>query len=398
MAIVARFLLCGGGQLAGRAQLWCRVLWWPYLAHQSRGVTLDKRDGKSGVKALRLIHMFCTWWKFFSAQLCVATFGTNLFTLMIRFMRLKKEGIQHMTDFEDMSNAFACMSVNCRAEVLEKLINETDRPMFLERVLNSTVRYDSDEGHFFNQGPDLLLGRVCAADYSWNMRTMAWEEEHLPLLLGQAPSGLVCDLGLSALADDVAKKIVGKSEEELFEALEHSDRVLDEELEGGGWERNVDKREVVPTMKGKRLGFDLAGRGQGIVAGARHLGGRFTWNGNNREELLCRERAIRTAWLPMGRFWTVEGHWAKKRVIVGCKVLGAAVSAAETCAWHESEMQEINAVQVHEGDATRPCKNGREWTSGTVVESAATRALADSACFCGGGGEKSWMAAGDAAR
>ena len=71
-----------------------------------------------------------------------------------------------MMDFEDMSNAFACTSANCRAEVLEKLINETDRPMFFERVLNSTVRYDSDEEHFFNQGPDLLLGRVCSADYS----------------------------------------------------------------------------------------------------------------------------------------------------------------------------------------------------------------------------------------
>ena len=28
------------------------------------------------------------------------------------------------------------------------MINETDRPMFFERVLNSTVRYDSGEGHF----------------------------------------------------------------------------------------------------------------------------------------------------------------------------------------------------------------------------------------------------------
>ena len=42
----------------------------PYLAHLSRGVTLDKGNRKSGVKALRLIHMFCTWWKaFFSAAL-----------------------------------------------------------------------------------------------------------------------------------------------------------------------------------------------------------------------------------------------------------------------------------------------------------------------------------------
>ena len=37
----------------------------PYLAHLSRGVTLDKGNWKSGVKALRLIHMFCTWWKAF---------------------------------------------------------------------------------------------------------------------------------------------------------------------------------------------------------------------------------------------------------------------------------------------------------------------------------------------
>ena len=54
------------------------------------------------------------------------------------------------------------------------------------------------------------------------------------MLQGQTPSGLECDLGLSAFAGDVAKKVVGRSEEELYEALEHSDRVLDEELEGGG--------------------------------------------------------------------------------------------------------------------------------------------------------------------
>ena len=46
---------------------------------------------------------------------------------------------------------------------------------------------------------------------------------------------------------------------------------------------------------------------------------------------------------------------------------------------------QLNAVQEYEGDAPRPCKNGREWTSETVVESAAPRALAGTACFCGGG-------------
>ena len=63
--------------------------------------------------------------------------------------RLRKEGIQHLTEFEDMSNAFACTSANCRVEVLEELITEADRSMFFERVLNSTVLYESDEGRFF---------------------------------------------------------------------------------------------------------------------------------------------------------------------------------------------------------------------------------------------------------
>ena len=92
----------------------------------------------------------------------------------------------------------------------------------------------------------------------------------------------------------------------------------------------MDKRKIVPTMKERRPGFDLKQKERDIVAGARHLGGRFTWNGNNREELLCRKRALRTAWLSMGKFWTVKGHWAKKRITFGCKVLGAAVLAAET--------------------------------------------------------------------
>ena len=54
---------------------------------------------------------------------------------------------------------------------------------------------------------------------------------------------LECDLGDSAFADDV---VVGRSEEEFFEALEHSDIVLDEELEAAGSE--IGTREVVLAM------------------------------------------------------------------------------------------------------------------------------------------------------
>ena len=84
----------------------------------------------------------------------------------------------------------------------------------------------------------------------------------MPLLQGVTPSGYACDLGLSAYADDVAKKVVGRSEKELFEAL--ADKVLDEELEVGGWKRNMDKREVVPMMKDRRPGFDLKKKSEAL--------------------------------------------------------------------------------------------------------------------------------------
>ena len=109
--------------------------------------------------------------------------------------------------------------------MLEELINETDRPMFFERVLNSTVRYDSEEVHFFatpqcanfmGSSPIFFLAAHAMPLIRWNLRTEALEEEDLPLLQGVTPAGHTCDLGLSAFADEVAKKIVARSEKELF--------------------------------------------------------------------------------------------------------------------------------------------------------------------------------------
>ena len=210
----------------------------PYLAHLSRGVTLDKGNKKSGVTALRLIHMFCTWWKaFFGAALrrslrdqpvswndAFHGYITGrrregaMITQRVVSWRLRQEGFQHLTDFEDMSNAFACTRANCRAEVLEELINEVDRPMFFERILNSTVLFESDEGCFCatpqcgnfmssSEGPIFFLAAYASPLFRWNCRTVAIEEENLPLLQGVTPSRYACDLGLSAYADDVAKKV-----------------------------------------------------------------------------------------------------------------------------------------------------------------------------------------------
>ena len=122
-------------------------------SHAILGASVKRSDtgqGKSEEwgEGVEMIHMFCTWWKAFFYRSPDQPFHWNdsfhgyitgrrregtLITQRAVSVRLKKEGIQYMTDFEDMSNAFACTSANCRAEVLEELINETDRPLFFER-------------------------------------------------------------------------------------------------------------------------------------------------------------------------------------------------------------------------------------------------------------------------
>ena len=177
-----------------------------------------------------------------------------------------------MADFEDMGSAFACKIANCRAEVLEELINETDRQMFFERVL-STPQYVTIPTRCISSRPHSVAT-------SWvrvRTRSSSWLRMRFRLFGGTCGRWRCRDRHRQdwyAIWD--SRFLL-----EHFEALEHSDRVLDEELEGGGWKRNMDKREVVPMMKGKRPGFDLAGKGQGIVAGARHLGGTLHRNGRD---------------------------------------------------------------------------------------------------------------------
>ena len=53
----------------------------------------------------------------------------------------------------------------------------------------------------------------------------------------------------------MAKKVAGRSEEELFEALEHSDVVLDEELAGGPLEAKCGQEGGRADDEGKEAGL-----------------------------------------------------------------------------------------------------------------------------------------------
>ena len=86
-----------------------------------------------------------------------------------------------------MSNASACYDRELQgrgAGGIDQRDGSTD--VFFDKVPNSTVRYDSDEGHFFatpqcgnlmgsSEGPILFLAAYALPIIRWNLRTEAWE-------------------------------------------------------------------------------------------------------------------------------------------------------------------------------------------------------------------------------
>ena len=243
--------------------------------------------------------------------------------------------------------------------MLEELINETDRPMFFERAqLHCAVRLGRGAllCNFMCSSPIFFLAAHAMPLIRWNLRTEALEEEELPLPQGVTPAGHTCDLGLSAFADDVAKKIVGRSEKELFEALKHSDEVLDEELARGGWKRNVDKREVVPVGSRHRCWSSTLGRTVHVE-----------WQQSGGTALPKEGGSHCMA--VYGQILDGEGtlgHETHHFWLQGPRSCGCGGGNLRVARLGDAG-DLFSAVQLHESNAPRTCQDGRKWASSAVA-------------------------------
>ena len=80
---------------------------------------------------------------------------------------------------------------------------------------------------------------------------------------------------------------------------------------------------------------------------ARHLGGRYSWNGGNACELRMRESAMKKGWWEMGSFWWKPGTPREvKRLAFLTKVMSAAVSGMEGYSCSERECTSLDKVIV----------------------------------------------------
>ena len=95
-----------------------------------------------------------------------------------------------------------------------------------------------------------------------------------------------------------------------FSMLEADNQLFDKCMDKGGWVQNVQKRDIVPALRGKQANKALArllaaegGAKGAAVASARHLGGLYSSNHSAHRELQKRLRAMSAGRAELGAFW-----------------------------------------------------------------------------------------------
>ena len=121
----------------------CRTSVTPYFFNVSMGWELDKYNGKSGVHAIRILHLFCSLSKlFYTAILCLGQRppepqcahgciphrrreGAILVQESLSY-RFRRAGISHILAHKDQRNAFGCPSYQQQQQHLRDLVRPQD--------------------------------------------------------------------------------------------------------------------------------------------------------------------------------------------------------------------------------------------------------------------------------
>ena len=126
------------------------------IANLSAAHVLDKHNGKLGLGALRLIHLFCSCWRSVFGALLEEVFEETKSDwpdwmhgylkerrredceLLQRATgaRLRATGVAHINVLEDMSNAFACTASEEWFRVNDEIVREKDISFFYMLATN----------------------------------------------------------------------------------------------------------------------------------------------------------------------------------------------------------------------------------------------------------------------
>ena len=123
----------------------------------------------------------------------------------------------------------------------------------------------------------------------------------------------------SGLADDlfIQDELPDHSAESAKDMILSNAASLDETLAEDRYKQNLRKLEIVPSTR--RYGEErrltpLVPFGK-ILGRARHLAGRYAFNGSNKAEIECTLQAMAANWSALRGFWFARSPWSCRRLI-----------------------------------------------------------------------------------
>jgi len=277
--------------------------------------------------------------------------------------RLRQQKIWHLNQLIDEKNAFGASSIDDLEDAIPTLVCEDDYNFFIQRFRNSVGTLEAIDGTLVyivgdgglqgtGEAPIFFLASFLKKITSWLLDVDMFRVTK-PAIVTCAIFGGKVDGSISGFADDIFRKLplpmqipTSQRAEAAVDILKFSNQTYDEATTP--YKQNMAKQEIVPvlgahsqTKQFARMMADVQ-----VGASARHLGGRYVWNGSNAEEIGRRLQAIVIAWIRMGEFWHSRAPWAYKRLVFISSVQSVAVTGLTSYNILSSEAARIDVQLV----------------------------------------------------
>lgn len=298
---------------------------------------IDKRNGKAGPNALRILARKCLFGqaveKGYKRYGYIGGYGDYAFggvrgrrregTIIIQNVvswRLRTLGIPHATGLYDQANAFHSVDTTRLDKTDDEYLRAADAGLAKSSIHRTSLHinaFDSDVDVLMRSG--VAQGR--AAGPLRYIRTFDRDvlKPMAMLFIRSSPEartlisacpfkGKHADLSMTAFMDDVAKIVIAYTVNALLVAVTLASNLLESFLRSIGGKQNVDKQVQLIRIPGKNSSRSESYTGPGRVApSALYLGALLSADGSNKLERNARLKATKKAWAFLQGFWTSQG-------------------------------------------------------------------------------------------
>ena len=386
----------------------------PAQAVASMGVAIPKKGATKQVdptKYLRLLHIFCYWWRLFLRAIvktqgsifqptpwCYGGIASRrredlMMITKIAMWKLREADVAHLVKSYDLTNAFGAGSTRAlKTETEERVLMHGATACRRQNAALATLQrqraiitLESSSGPCFlapqcggrmgcSNEPEIFMGIFNPAVADWNRRM--YQVTGRSMVCTPPWEGMACAGDMGAFLDDLIRVIPTFDDgyASLLELDREDNKILNEALATVQLKQNETKQETGVYVKGRAFTrmIDKHVMGRALPA-LMHLGGMIVVRGSNQEEIKNRLAASNLGWNRLGSFWFAKTPWRLKRLIflanIQARLLSGLISftqlPSETKRLDRSMGKKLRAMLM--GKAYRQTEQShRKWTTQEV--------------------------------